>query len=334
MNAQALKIVQEDCQRVLSGREGQLKRLRQSSIFITGGTGFMGTWLAELLACLNDHYSFAIKVYLLSRSPDRFAERCAHLANRADLKLVHGDVRYLSELPKDTSFIVHAAGSPDGRQHASYPAETLMTAAAGTHSVLRAAERCSDFRMFLNVSSGYVEGEVKPGSLSDIYAESKRFTESLCSAARSQYRIPTLSVRPFAFLGPYQSLETPWAINNFLRDAITGRTIRVLGDGQTVRSYMYASDMAFWILAILAEGRQGAVYNLGSPEPIRLAELAELVAERVKPRPDVLLRAGSPADQQASRFVPDVSAAARDLGLACTVALAEALERTLSWNRA
>ncbi len=67
-------------------------------------------------------------------------------------------------------------------------------------------------------------------------------------------KLPVVTARPFAFIGPYQGLDKPWAVNNFLRDALLGVPIRILGDADTVRSYMYPSDMAFWLLAILAEG--------------------------------------------------------------------------------
>ena len=80
-----------------------------------------------------------------------------------------------------------------------------------------------------------------------------RYAEAEAAAWRSVAKLPVVTARPFAFIGPYQGLDKPWAVNNFLRDALLCVPIRILGDADTVRSYMYPSDMAFWLLAILAE---------------------------------------------------------------------------------
>ena len=81
-------------------------------------------------------------------------------------------------------------------------------------------------------------------------------------------RLPIVTVRPFAFLGPYQLLDRPWAANNFIRDSLLGGPIRIQGDGQSVRSYMYPADMALWLLTIFPRGSVGSVYNVGSPNGI------------------------------------------------------------------
>ena len=68
-------------------------------------------------------------------------------------------------------------------------------------------------------------------SITSVYAEVKRCAETLCTAYSSQYKVPIVIIRPFAFIGPYQFLDKPWAINNFLRDGIAGGPIRILTDG-------------------------------------------------------------------------------------------------------
>jgi nucleoside-diphosphate-sugar epimerase len=332
---------------VLAGRVEQLAPLRRATLVVTGGTGFLGTWLAELVARLNDRHGFGAQVVLVARSTDRFKLACPHLAAREDVRALKADVRHMFEVPKETSFLVHAAANPDNRFHATNPIETMTVIGEGTSSILRAADRCSDLRMFVNVSSGLVTGsqpmdleripESHPGapaagSVSSAYAEAKRYAETLCAAARSQGRIPLVIARPFAFIGPYQSLDSPWAINNFVRDALRGDAIRVFGDGQTVRSYMYATDMAFWILRLATAGTSGLVYNVGSPDGVTLESAARLVSNHFTPRPEIRLRT-APTAAQRSRFVPDVSLAAKSLGLAVTVGLDEAIERTVRWNR-
>lgn len=348
MSLKALEIVRTDCSLVLKNSGKSLDKLRNSTVVVTGGTGFVGTWIAELITQLNYEYSFGTQLLLISRRTDEFANKYPHLSNRKDIFLQSTDVRYLTDLPKSTAWVIHAAGTPDARFHATNPVETMMSIADGTASILRATERCSDFQMLLNISSGMTYGpqpfdmEKIPesyfgstvfGSSASAYVEGKRFAETLCAAGRSQARIPVLSVRPFAFVGPYQSLDSPWAVNNFIRDALQGNSIRVLGDGQTSRSYLYASDMAYWMLRILSSGEQGQTYNVGSPTPISLGSLAEKVASYVSPAPPVVLRAGSSANASKSMFIPDTTRVKQRLGLEVTVHLDEALNRTIQWNK-
>lgn len=347
MAISSVDLILEDYDNVTQSRITSLALLKNNVVVITGGTGFIGTWIAGLIAYLNDHHSFNTQVILIARNLDYFRMSRPHLI-RNDVKLIAADVRYLIELPTETNWLIHAAGIPDNRFHSTYPLDTMSIIASGTYSVLRAVERCSNFKMLLNISSGLIYGlqqlkqtrinEVyagapKCGTVSSAYAEAKRYAETLCHSSRSQARIPVVTARPFAFIGPYQSLEMPWAINNFIKDAMSGNSIRVLGDGKTVRSYMYASDMAFWLLNILAKGKSGEIYNIGSPTSITLEKLASIIASQVDSQLEIKLRTSFSNQVQNSRFVPDVSFAQNTLQLSITVSLREAIERTIKWNK-
>lgn len=127
-------------------------------------------------------------------------------------------------------------------------------------------------------------------------------------------------------------MEANWAINSFIRDALSGSPIRVNGDGRTVRSYLYASDLAFWLLRILTGSESGAVFNVGSDEGINLEFLARIVSENFNPKPEIRLKTAAGVIPN-SRMVPDVSAATRVLGLTRSVSLSAAIERTIEWNK-
>lgn len=347
MNVRAIGLVREDCARVLEGEVQRLAPLKGETVVVTGGTGFVGTWLAELIATLNDEHAFGVSAILISRSTDHFRATRPHLAQRKDFRLVKSDVRHTVELPKETNWLVHAAANPDGRFHSTSPVEAMSIITDGTSSLLRAVDRCSQFKMFLNLSSSLIYGpqpwelEKVPetfggapscASVSSAYAEAKRCAETLCAAARSQARIPLMTARPFAFIGPYQSMETPWAINSFIREAMAGSAIRVSGDGQTVRSYMYPSELAFWLLRMLTGGTSGASYNVGSEEGVTLESLATLISNQFSPRPEIRLRTAGGSVPR-SRMVPDVGLAQRTLGLSQKVTLKTAVERTILWNK-
>lgn len=341
-------LVREDVRRALAPHVGALEALRGTQVCVTGGTGFMGSWLAEAVACLNDDHAFGIRLMLLSRRAHRFRDKAPHLADRKDLSLTDRDVRALTSLPEDTAWIVHAAATPDNRQHASDPMGVMRTIQAGTWAVLEASTRLGGLRKVLNISSGLVYGpqpleheRVAEGDFFAVdcanpraaYARAKAYAETLAAVHCSQMKTPVTTVRPFTFMGPYQLLDRPWANTNFLRDALQGGAVRIQGDGETVRSFLYAADMAAWLLAALVKGGEGAVYNLGSPHGHTLTDLAGRIADRFTPRPEVVTDTAPHAAVHRSRLVPDVSLVGRELGLMVTFDLDTAVERTLAWHR-
>ncbi|NTW28737.1 MAG: NAD-dependent epimerase/dehydratase family protein [Coriobacteriia bacterium] len=338
--------VREDCRAALATYARQLRPLAGERVLVTGGTGFMGAWLAWMISVLNDDYDFGIDLMLLSPHAREFKTRIPELAGRADITFIERDVCDITALPADVHYVIHAAGNPDSRVHASDPLRTMSVIADGTRALLDAVIEQSNVKSVLMVSSGLVYGgqplEVAAVSesyrggpecntIASVYAESKRFAETASAAYCSQYKLPIVTARPFAFIGPYQLLDKPWAVNNFIRDAIHGGPIRILGNSETVRSYMYPSDMAVWLLAILVNGVPGTAYNVGSPNGVTLGRLADTIAARFSSPPEVVFRAVG--DQRPSRFVPDISRA-KDLGLELTVGLEDALARSIAWHSA
>lgn len=338
--------IRHDCLQVLQGREKALDALRQSELVVIGGTGFVGSWIAEMVAALNDEYQFGIKLSLISRSTDQFATRLPHLARRSDVQLIKSDVRQLGQFPMDADWVIHAAANPDVRTHASNPLDTASVIVDGTMSVMRTAERLGRLKKLLYLSSGLVCGS-QPASVkgvpenaqgapspdaSFIYPNAKRFAETLCSAARAQSRIPVLLARPFSFIGPYQSLDTPWAQTTFLSDALRGHPIRLQGDGQVVRSYLYGSDAAFWFLRILTAGQAGDVVNVGSSVGISLQDLAKEVAKNFEPSPDIMFNTAPRSTGKSAQLLPDTTHAQNDYGLSVFTPLQEAIKLTAQWH--
>lgn len=336
-----------DCLQVLSGRDKPLEQLRKSELAVVGGIGFVGTWIAEMVAALNDEYNFEIKLSLIARNTDQFLIRLPHLAGRADVNLIKADVRELSHFPIEADWVIHAAANPDVRTHASNPLDTASVIVDGTLSVMRTAERLGRLKKLLYLSSGLVCGAqpdsekglaengqgAPPPDASFIYPNAKRFAETICSAARTQSRIPVLVARPFSFIGPYQSLDTPWAQTTFLSDALHGHSIRVLGDGQVVRSYLYGSDAAYWFLRILTAGPSGDVVNVGSPVGITLQDLAKEVAKNFEPAPEIMLNTSLRSTGRAAQLLPDTTHAQNEYGLSVFTPLKDAVKLTVQWHR-
>jgi len=347
VNKAALDLVREDAAAVLNGRVPSLQALKGAQFSLTGGTGFLGTWLLELIARLNEEHGFGIRVWSLSRGAKAFALKWPHLASQPWLRLVEGDIRYLAELPRETQYLVHAAALTDRRICASNPSLVGEVNTVGAMRVLRAANLLEDLRKGVFLSSGLAvgrqawelqaidenhSGPVRCDRAESVYAESKRMAEVLAQCAISEWKAPLVTLRPFAFVGPYQSLELPWAVTDFMRDSLRGGPIRIMGDGATVRSILYAADFAYAVLAVLAHGKSLATYHVGSDEAVDLLSLARLIAGHFTPMPEIRTGLGQ-AGHERTRLVPSIQRLRNELGFAPRFTVAAALERSLEWHR-
>jgi nucleoside-diphosphate-sugar epimerase len=341
-----VRTIRQDCLDSLKLQPDLVKRLAHHRIAVIGGTGFIGTWIAETVAAINDETDAKVRLDVLGRSVNAWAVANPHLASRSDIQIKAVDVRSTFELPRDVTLVLFAAGVADPRIHASEPFQVHETALFGISNALIATSRLELLHRFVNISSGLVVGEtahrnplkeVEIGPLDftrvhNAYAESRRFTESLVSAYTSQYRIPVSTARAFTFVGPFQALDAPWALNNFMRDALSGQDIRLHGDGSTRRSYLYGSDAAAWLLRMLIEGVDNAVYNLGGAIPVSHAKLAELVAERTIPRPRLVIKSQLSASGRGHDFFPDLQFVQTKLDLRQAFETEQSIDRTLQWH--
>lgn len=337
--------MRQDCLAACADQPDVRAALARQHIAVTGGTGFLGTWIAEMVAALNDQYQLGITLDLYARNISEWPAQYPHLAKRLDIRLRSQDVRSPFEFARNTSYVVHAAGIPNNRVHASDPLRVHQTTVAGIGNALDAASQLDGLLRFVNVSSCLVAGTpqrpgplgendyypIPSGQLHKVYVDAKRSAEMLASIYRSQYRLPVSTLRPFTLTGAYQQLDRPWAINNFLRDVLTGSEIRIHGDGSARRSYLYGSDAAWWTLAALVKGVDGEVYNLGSAEAVTHLELVRLIGERVTPAPRVALNTAPGKQPAQDDLYPDVTATQKRLGVRQTCGLEQTITKTYRW---
>jgi len=348
MKQELINLLRADCDKSLAGDEESLDVLRDQSILITGGTGFVGKWITEAVSLLNQKYNFNIKLYILARNIQEYKEEVPHLARQPFINLIEQDVRNISNLPEEIGYIIHAAGSPDNRKHATNPLKTIDTIYRGTHALLDACLRLPNLNKVVHLSSNSVYGQLPDqhyaikesqmgaldcNSVNAAYSEGKRLAETVCAIYRNQQKLPIIIARPFAFIGPYQGLEKPWAINNFIRDGILGGPIRILGNEETVRSYLYGSDLAFWLLKILANGKTGSTYNLGGEQAISLKDLAAKITSNFSQKIDVLVRYSKQYPPNPSVSIPDTTHIKSELKVKQVFDFDTSLKKTIDWYK-
>ncbi len=306
---------------------GQMRKL-----FLTGGTGFFGK---SILSMLKRGAAPEYEVTILSRDPAAFLAANPGFSGMACIRWIAGDVRDFAFPQERFDAVIHAAAPAVVTLPPGVMRDVILT---GTERVLRFARECGAGKVMF-VSSGAVYGPPPTGLMRipeelpchpvTEYGIAKWEAEEMCLASG----IPAVLPRCFSFVGPFLDRESHYAAGNFLRDALSGGPIIVRGDGSPLRSYLHADDLVEWLFAILERGRAGRPYNVGSPEAVSIAELAELIASCVSPPPEIRVLGGAAPGTGGSRYVPDVSRAERELGLHNRCPLKEAILRTLAGIR-
>lgn len=317
---------------------GLADELRGAHLLITGGTGFLGSWLVDLLLRLEQRYTLGLCLTLLTRSASAVVQRRPDWLEAPGLGLIEGDVRHFSIGDARFTHLVHAA--TDVSRIRQSPLELADSIIGGSRHVLDIAA-CGGVRRYLYFSSGAVLGSLdRTGSVDenlrlappvdavDAYPNAKRYAEHLHLLAAREFGFELMIARGFAFAGPRMPLDK-FAIGNFICDAARGHAPRLNSAGLAERSYLYAADAAVWLLSLLAYGRTGQIYNVGSDQAVRLRDLAGRVAE-ILGSPAPLIPDASEGET-ASSYVPDVSRARDELGLVPEVGLDEIIRRTTGW---
>lgn len=330
----------EDVELILGRTPGPVwQALRGQRIFVSGGTGFVGCWLLEALLAGDARFGLGLELTVLTRDPARFRAKAPHLA--AAVRLLEGDVTELAGVEGDFDIVLHAA--TDVVKPNADPLATFRAIVAGAEQTLALATRAGA-RRYLLTSSGAVYGRQPPdcanlpesypgapetGDRNSAYGQAKRVAEWLaaCHGERFAVRI----ARCFAFTGPYLPLDAHFAIGNFIGDSLAGAAVRVGGDGTPLRSYLYAADLAVWLLTILVQG-DARPYNVGSERAVTVAELAGLVSRSVAGSERVSIARPPAPGQPAERYVPATARAAA-LGLAEYTDLATAIGKTAAWHQ-
>ncbi|MCK5800224.1 MAG: NAD-dependent epimerase/dehydratase family protein [Deltaproteobacteria bacterium] len=313
--------------------------LQDKRILLTGGAGFIGTHLAEVLCEDND-------VVILD-TLRRNALQPTGLDKHPRVTLIKGDVRD-AETVRDAmhgcTHVIHLASIAGVDTVMQNPVPTMQISLLGTNNVLEAAraqggiERVVDFstsEVFgahaYNVTEGDVTTLGAVGEARWTYAVSKLATEHLSFTFHKQYGLPTCAIRPFNIYGPRQVGEG--AVHHFIVRALRGEPLSIHNDGGQIRAWCYIDDIIRGALLVLERPAAiGQTFNIGNPrstvtiynlarEIVRLARADVPIEFITWPFVDVELR------------IPDIAKARKLLGFEPQVDLDQGLLRTIDWYR-
>ena len=334
-----------DLDAILFATESLWEELRGARVFVTGGTGWFGCWFLESFAWANRQLGLQSQMTVLTRDPSALENKAFHLASDPAIRFLIGDVRNF-EFPRgEFSHVIHGATAADSKLNAERPDLMLETIVTGTARCIEFSKQAG-VRKLLLTSSCAIYGK-QPADISHIpetyhgapdaldpksaYGEGKRISELQCVIAARYGSIEAKIARCFAFVGPYMRLDAHFAIGNFIGDQLNGRAIVIKGDGSTVRSYLYMSDLMIWLWTILFRGESCKAYNVGSEDTFTTKELAHAVADSLEPHVAVKIE-GKPSGAPIDRYVPSTARARRELGLKQTIPLEVAIRKTADWS--
>ena len=257
---------------------------------ITGGAGFIGSHLAELL--LDEGH----EVWVLDDVSTGSSQNVAHLADREGFHLVVESVlspAVVSELVHKCDVVYHLAAAVGVRLIVEQPVHTMVTNVQGTETVL---EYCAKFgKRVLIASSSEVYGDHRDerplreddrrvyGPVTErrwLYADSKAMDEFLALAWHDERDLDCVIARFFNTVGPRQQGQYGMVIPRFVSHALAGEALEIHGDGTQTRSFCHVRDTIRAVCGLMeAPQTSGAIFNVGSTERVRIIDLAHRVLD-------------------------------------------------------
>lgn len=268
------------------------EELAGKNIFVTGGTGLVGSALIRLLLLANEEKSLNLKVIALVRDIAKAKEK---LPASDSLVFVKGSIDPLPAVEEEIHYIVHAASPTSSQFFVDQPAETIKTAVQGTINVLdMAKEKNVDSIVYLSSMEVYGEchtdeplTEDMPSKMTSLYVrncypQAKLICENLCVSYAHEYGVACKVMRLAQTFGPGVPLSDNRVFAQFAKAVIHQTDITLATAGDTKRCYLYTLDCASAILTVLLKGKNGEAYNAANPATYcSILEMAQLVAECV-----------------------------------------------------
>jgi dTDP-glucose 4,6-dehydratase len=330
-------------------------------ILITGGAGFLGSHLCDLL--VNQGHSVLCMDNFVTGRP----ENIAHLMGHKQFQFVKYNVCDYLYVEGTLDAVMHFASPASPQDYLELPIATLKVGALGTHKALGLAKAKGARFLLASTSEVYGDplvnpqpesywGNVNPISPRGVYDEAKRFAEAMTMAYHRYHGLDTRIARIFNTFGPRMRPNDGRVVSNFIVQALQGKLLTVFGDGLQTRSFCYVDDLARGIAALLlvepdrsvaaridrseflsarAERGPDSIHdpvNIGNPRELTVIEIARFVLKLTGSNSQIEHKPLPVDDPKVRR--PDIQKAKTLLGWEPKIELEEGLRRTVEYFRA
>lgn len=305
-------------------------------ILITGGAGFLGSHLSDLLLA-EGHEVICMDNFLTGRP-----ENIAHLIGNPNFQLIAYDVTNYIHVDGPLDFILHLASpaSPADFEHLGI--KILKVGALGTHKTLGLAVAKKAKFLLTSTSEVYGDplvhpqsedylGNVDPIGMRGVYDEAKRFAEAMTMAYHRLHGVDVRIVRIFNTYGERMRQDDGRAIPNFVSQALNGQDLTVYGDGSQTRSICHYSDLIAGIYKLMQSDVTTPV-NIGNPYEITMLDLANMIVEMTGSQSRVAFHDLPKSHGNDPKVrLPDITKARTHLDWEPKVSPDEGLSRTIEW---
>ena len=303
------------------------------NIVITGGSGFVGSYLCEKL--INDGHKIIVIDNLLTGSTENIKD----LMDNENFSFIEQDVQDHIEIEDKVDYVLHFASAASPKAYTEHPVNTLKAGSVGTINTLGLAKKHSAEYLLASTSEVYGDplispqneeywGNVNPNGERSMYDEAKRFAEAAVATYSRSYGLKTKIVRIFNTYGPRMQLNDGRVVTNFIVQALRNENITIYGDGTQTRSFSYVEDTVAGIISLM-NSTEYDVFNIGNPNEMTVAKLAEKIIELTDSTSEIKYLE-LPSDDPKQRK-PDITKAKTKLNWEPKVNLDEGLAKTITW---
>jgi UDP-glucose 4-epimerase len=315
---------------------------------VTGGAGFIGSHLADRL--LADGW----EVWALDDLSTGSRDNVVHLLERDDFHLVVDSVlspSVVNELVHKCDVVYHLAAAVGVRLIVEEPVHTLVTNVQGTETVLEVCNRFGKRVLIASTSEVYGDHREEVALAENArriygpttqrrwaYADSKAMDEFLALAYHQERGLDVVIARLFNTVGPRQSGQYGMVVPRFVQAALAARPLEIFGDGTQTRCFCHVADTVRALVGLMeARESSGEIFNVGSPEKIRIIDLAERIRELTSSRSELVFVPydevyGQGIEDMVHR-IPSTEKIARAIGWQPSLDLGQILADVIDYSR-
>lgn len=317
-----------------------------STILVTGGAGFIGSFVCERLLAERN------KVICVDNFLTGQQKNIESLLSNPNFTLIKRDVTssdFLLTMKQfnnlTINYVIHLA-SPAGpnpnspKSYHALPVETYLVNSVGTHYLLELAKKHNAVFLFASTSEIYGDPEVHPqpetywGHVNPIgpraiYDESKRLGEAICACWSRKFGTQTRIARIFNTYGPRMNPQDGRVIPEFVIPALRNEPLTIYGNGTQTRSFCYVEDQAEGLLKLLHSDLNANPINIGNPQEISIIDLAKTIIRLTNSKSK--LQYDKLPEDDPSRRRPDISKAQKLLNWSPKIQLEEGLLKTIDY---
>lgn len=315
------------------------KSIEDSNILVTGGAGFLGSWLCDVLVKLN------ARVICVDNLLSGLKSNISQVYDSDNFTFIPHDITkpLFFDEPLDT--VIHLASRASPFEFGHYPIQILKANTLGIWVALGIAKKHNARFLYTSTSEIYGDareiptteeyrGNVNPIGPRSCYDEAKRCGESYVIAYKMEHGLDTRIARIFNTYGPRMRAEGVYGrvVPRFIEQALSNKPITIFGDGSQTRSFCYVSDQIEGLLKLAyAEGAKGSVVNIGNDQELSIMELAQAIKDFTKSASELVFLP-LPQDDP-TRRKPNIAKAEQLLHWRPKVPLVKGLLRTIEWFR-